>query len=166
MNRNRILVAAALLPLCVLAPACRNNVGDEGWTMNAGVVPSTVDAAMTNACAAGTTVKGIDVSYYQGTINWTRVKNDGVKYAFIRVSDGTGFHDSQFARNWREAKAAGVMRGAYQFFRSDEDPIAQADLLIAAVGGALKPGDLPPVIDVERKDGRREEVIEKKERKW
>jgi lysozyme len=47
----------------------------------------------------GSTVKGIDVSVYQGTIDWRRVKNDGVRFAFIRVSDGLGFRDSKFDSN-------------------------------------------------------------------
>jgi hypothetical protein len=58
------------------------------------------------------------------------------------------------------------MRGAYQFFRADEDPIAQADLLIAKVGGKLSPGDLPPVIDVESSDGQSGGTIARKVRAW
>src|SRR3954466_14515605 len=76
-------------------------------------------------CGVGPTVKGIDVSVYQGTINWTAVKNDGVKYAVIRVSDGLNSIDSKFAANWSGAKTAGIKRGAYQFFRPSQDPIAQ-----------------------------------------
>lgn len=103
-------------------------------------------------CAAGPVVEGIDVSVYQGTIDWTKVKAAGVEFAYIRVSDGTGSHDSKFAANWANARAAGVLRGVYQFFREDEDPIAQADLLLDAMG-ALEPDDLPPAIDVESVDG-------------
>jgi lysozyme len=103
-------------------------------------------------CPAGPVTEGIDVSVYQGTIDWNKVKADGVEFAYIRVSDGTGSHDSKFATNWSGARAAGVLRGVYQFFREDEDPIAQADLLLDAMG-ALDPDDLPPAIDVESTDG-------------
>jgi lysozyme len=103
-------------------------------------------------CPAGPVVEGIDVSIYQGTIDWTKVKAAGIQFAYIRVSDGTGSHDSKFASNWANARAAGVLRGVYQFFREDEDPIAQADLLLDAMG-ALEPDDLPPAIDVESVDG-------------
>lgn len=65
-----------------------NDVGGEGANMYARV------------CASGTVTKGIDVSYYQGTINWTSVANSGIKFAFIRVSDGTGFHDPKFTSYW------------------------------------------------------------------
>ncbi|MCP4500912.1 MAG: hypothetical protein GY822_13205 [Deltaproteobacteria bacterium] len=103
-------------------------------------------------CADGETVRGIDVSKWQGEVNWQQVSQDGIDFAFIRVSDGLNFVDAQFDRNWREAKANGVQRGAYQFFRQDLDVIAQADLLLDMMG-ELQIGDLPPVIDVESTDG-------------
>ena len=144
---------------------CVNDVVDEGSIMAAGP-EATQEEALSSDCADGATVKGIDVSYYQGTIDWNRVSNDGVKYAFIRVSDGAGYRDSKFDSNWRGAKANGVLRGAYQFFRSDQDPIRQADLLIEKVGGRLGAGDLPPVIDVESTDGQSKATIARKVRQW
>jgi lysozyme len=108
------------------------------------------DAA--RVCPAGTTLEGIDVSIYQGTIDWAQVKASGIAFAFIRVSDGLPPIDSKFHTNWSGARAAGVVRGAYQFFRQDEDPVAQADLLLDTVG-ALEADDLPPVVDVETTDG-------------
>src|SRR5205085_10545153 len=68
-------------------------------------------------CAEGATTKGIDVSKWQDTINWTSVKNAGIAFAFIRLSDGANTKDAKFAANWAGAKAAGIIRGAYQFFR-------------------------------------------------
>src|SRR4051812_45874576 len=68
-------------------------------------------------CGVGPTVKGIDVSYYQGTINWASVKGAGVQYAFIRVSDGTTFEDPKFDTYWAGSRGAGIVHGAYQFFR-------------------------------------------------
>ncbi len=100
------------------------------------------------SCDTGPTVKGVDVSYYQGTIDWTAAHADGVEFAFIRVSDGTTFLDPSFATYWADSRTAGILHGAYQFFRPNEDPIAQADLLLSTMG-PLKPDDLPPVIDVE-----------------
>lgn len=103
-------------------------------------------------CGSGPTIKGIDVSYYQGTIDWTKVKADGVQYAFIRVSDGLGTVDTKFETNWAQAKAKGILRGAYQFFRPSQDPIAQANLLLEKLGTPLA-DDFPPVIDVESDGG-------------
>src|SRR6267142_4680754 len=68
-------------------------------------------------CAAGITTRGVDVSYYNGSIDWPTVKGAGYQFAFIRVSDGTSFHDPKFASYWAGAQAAGLVRGAYQFFR-------------------------------------------------
>jgi lysozyme len=99
-------------------------------------------------CKLGPTTAGIDVSYYQGDIAWSRVRRAGVQFAFIRVSDGSTIRDSQFAANWNGARRASVLRGAYQFFRPEEDPIAQANLLINTLRAHGR-GELPPVIDIE-----------------
>jgi lysozyme len=113
---------------------------------------SSIDAAV-RVCASGPTVSGIDVSYYQKEIDWPAVRGAGIEFAFIRVSDGLDHPDTRFADNWAGARAAGVIRGAYQFFRPGRDPIAQADLLLSTMG-ALAEDDLPPVIDVEATDGK------------
>lgn len=104
--------------------------------------------ALAGTCANGPTVFGIDVSYFNESIDWARAKAAGVQYAFIRVSDGTGFRDPKFASYWAGARAQGILRGAYQFFRPSQNVIAQADLLVDTMG-ALNDDDLPPVIDVE-----------------
>lgn len=93
-------------------------------------------------------VPGIDVSHWQGTIDWDQVAASGMKYAFIRVSDGTGTLDSEFDRNWNESARVGMLRGAYQYFRPNQDPIAQAKIMVEKVG-QLGPNDLPPVLDLE-----------------
>jgi len=99
-------------------------------------------------CPGRDRVRGIDVSKWQGEVDWRAVRAAGIRFAFIRVSDGTTVADPMFARNWHAARAAGVMRGAYQYFRPEEDPVEQADLLLEAMG-ALRAGDLPPALDLE-----------------
>ena len=116
-------------------------------------------------CAEGTTTKGIDVSKWQGTINWSSVKAAGVHYAFIRLSDGASYKDPKFATNWSAAKAAGVIRGAYQFFRPAQSVTTQADMMIAAIG-TYTPGDLPPVIDVEDDGGLAPSTVATRVRQW
>ncbi|MBA3452540.1 MAG: hypothetical protein H0T42_05515 [Deltaproteobacteria bacterium] len=103
-------------------------------------------------CGEGPTTPGIDVSYHQDKIQWSKVRKAGIRFAFIRVSDGTTVEDPRFAENWAGAKQAHVLRGAYQFFRPEQSPTAQADLLIAAI--ARDGGELPPVIDVEATGGK------------
>jgi lysozyme len=110
--------------------------------------PSRSRRAQPLDCHTGVTTPGIDVSYYQDVIDWPRVRRAGIRFAFIRLSDGAALRDPQFATNWAEARRAGVVRGAYQFFRPDQDVIAQADLMIAAMRGRRR-DDLPPTLDVE-----------------
>ena len=115
--------------------------------------------------ASGPTVEGIDVSVYQGTINWTSVKNAGKYFAFARVSNGTSIIDSTFNQNWNGMKSAGVYRGAYQFFRPGQDVTAQANLMLSKIG-TMANGDLPPVIDVEVTDGVSGSVIVERVKTW
>ncbi len=103
-------------------------------------------------CKLGPTTPGIDVSYYQGDIAWPRVARAGVRFAFIRVSDGTEIFDTKFATNWRGAGRAKILRGAYQFFRADQSPVDQADVVIRALR-AHGMGELPPVLDLETTEG-------------
>ncbi len=114
------------------------------------------DVALTTqadiACAPGPTIKGMDVSYYDTSVDWTMARQAGIDFAFIRATDGTQYIDSKFPSYWAGARAAGVIRGAYQFFRPAEDPIAQADLLLSKIM-PIQPGDLPPVLDVEVNGG-------------
>ena len=115
-------------------------------------------------CKPGPTTRGIDVSYYQETIDWPRVRRAGILFAFVRVSDGLGTNDTQFRINWTGARQAGVMRGAYQHFRPEEDVNAQADLLIEAV--RADPGELPPVIDVEVDGGKSPRQLAERVAQW
>lgn len=96
---------------------------------------------------AGYSVHGIDVSAYQGRIDWPEVARHRVRFAFIKASEGATLRDARFARNWREARAAGILSGAYHYFQPNRDGAVQADLFIKLV--PLAAGDLPPVLDVE-----------------
>lgn len=99
------------------------------------------------SCAAGPTVRGVDVSVYQGSVNWNAVHAAGWEFAVTRIGDGYG-GDSTFVTNWAGIKNAGMIRGAYQFWRAADDQNRLADIVIAAVG-RLGPGDLPVMLDIE-----------------
>ena len=150
------------LPLVISLGACGGELAPEAYKGGAedGTAGSMHDPtppdflAQSTICPGSNRVYGIDVSYYQGNIDWGKVRAAGKQFAIIRVSDGTGFRDPKFETYWKEAKAAGLLVGAYQFFRPTQDVNAQADLLVnklnsVGFGGA----DLPPVIDVEVRDG-------------
>ena len=115
-------------------------------------------------CAPGETQEGIDVSYYQGDIDWGAVAASGRKFAIARVNDGD-FIDPQFGPNWDGIRAAGMIRGAYQFFRPAMSADAQADTMIAAVG-VLGAGDLPATLDVEATGSQPADVIASKIHVW
>ncbi|MGA2450866.1 MAG: GH25 family lysozyme [Polyangiaceae bacterium] len=120
------------------------------------------------ACPGSTLVHGIDVSDYQGSIDWTRAASAGVGFAFGRVSDGTDVIDGEFAHNWRAMQRAGVLRGAYQFFRAAEDATAQATLMVEILDGAggLESTDLGVAIDIETADGQAAETVTSQVGSW
>ena len=102
-------------------------------------------------CPTGSVTRGVDVGVYQGAVDWNAVAAAGYTFGIARFSDG-GSLDAQFAANWTGMKAAGLVRGAYQFFEPKQDPIAQALGLLGALG-PLGVGDLPPALDVEVSGG-------------
>ncbi|OYD44870.1 glycoside hydrolase [Sphingobacterium cellulitidis] len=94
---------------------------------------------------------GIDVSQYQGNISWSEVLtiNDEfpIDFIYIRATMGEKAKDSKFKQNWKEVKNRNKLRGAYHYFRPNENSIKQANNFIKTV--ELEPGDLPPVLDIE-----------------
>ncbi|WP_426064957.1 glycoside hydrolase family 25 protein [Flavobacterium sp. DSP2-3-1] len=95
---------------------------------------------------------GIDVSEYQGKIRWSYVdtleKKYPLHYVFIRATVGKDRKDRQFDRNWLGAKENKMIRGAYHYYRPNENSLEQAALFIKTV--TLHKGDLPPVLDIEK----------------
>lgn len=94
---------------------------------------------------------GIDVSHFQGTVNWKEVAASGAVFAFVKATQGITYVDPQFAVNWPALKEAGLLRGAYHFYEPADDPASQAHHFLSTV--TLEPGDLPPVLDVEINGG-------------
>jgi len=77
-----------------------------------------------------------------------KVKAASIDFAFMKATESTNFVDPEFATNWKNSRASGVMRGAYHFFRPAIDPIQQADYFLSVMGPS-SPGDLPPSLDLE-----------------
>src|SRR5918993_881303 len=94
---------------------------------------------------------GIDVSHFQGHVDWQAVKAAGCDFAFAKATEGAGVTDPFFAANWAGMQAAGLPRGAYHFFRAAEPAAQQAAHFLSTAG--FEPGDLPPVLDIELNDG-------------
>lgn len=92
-------------------------------------------------------VIGVDVSSYQGDIDWEMLSSQDISFAFIKATEGSSFVDPYFENNWENAADTDLRIGAYHFFSFESAGETQADLFCSTV----TPVDnmLPPVIDVE-----------------
>jgi lysozyme len=92
-------------------------------------------------------VHGIDVSKYQGDIDWHRVRGSGATFAFIKATEGGDVADERFAANWSGAARAGVARGAYHYYYFCRPAAEQVAWFVRHV--PRDPSALPPVLDME-----------------
>jgi lysozyme len=92
-------------------------------------------------------IQGIDVSKYQGKIDWASVRSAGTHFAFIKATEGGSLVDERFIENWHGAKQAGVARGAYHFMFWCRSADEQAAWFKRTVPN--DPDALPPVLDLE-----------------
>jgi lysozyme len=122
--------------------ACAAKSGESTGSARSGV----------SQCAAGSTVSGLDVSHYDGSVDWSQVSGAGMTFAFAKATEGTSDVDSEFATNWPAMQQAGVIRGAYHFFHPEEDATTQANFVANTVG-SLGTNDLPIVCDFEELNG-------------
>ncbi|KAJ6487716.1 glycoside hydrolase family 25 protein [Mycena sanguinolenta] len=95
--------------------------------------------------------QGIDVSHFQGTVNWASVKAAGVSFVYIKATEGTTFEDPNFSANYESATTAGLIRGGYHFAHPDSSSgAAQAKYFLAHGGGWSGDGiTLPGALDIE-----------------
>jgi lysozyme len=95
---------------------------------------------------------GFDVSQFQGKINWNKVDSVEHKFplqfVFIRATAGNDKKDIRFDENWVAAKKYHFIRGAYHYYRPNENSLEQAENFIKIV--TLQKGDFPPVLDIEK----------------
>lgn len=150
--------AARLAPLLLLFVVCLGLAAPaQAAGLGAGFAGSTGAAGVSGPPVSSVqppnTLPGIDVSHYQGTINWTRVASDGIRFAFAKASEGLNYVDPTYATNRDGAIAAGLVVGAYHFARPDlhstmAGAIAEADHFVDTALPAA--GNVLPVLDLER----------------
>ena len=92
-------------------------------------------------------VRGIDVSHHQSEIDWRAVRAAGIRFAYLKATEGGDFTDPRFERNWRDAGDAGIARGAYHFFSLCRTAETQAANFLSSVPS--DPNALPPALDLE-----------------
>jgi lysozyme len=129
----------AALAVCIFLASC-------GAATNP-VLRADSDPHMGVARAHSLPVQGIDISKYQGDIDWHRVRKDGIRFAYMKVSEGGDHVDNRFYENWEKAANAGVARGVYHFMYWCRTASEQAVWFSQAVPHDAK--QLPPVLDLE-----------------
>lgn len=92
-------------------------------------------------------IRGVDVSYYQGDIDWQILAEENIEFAFIKATEGSGHIDIRFEENWAESGETDLRRGAYHFFSFESSGEAQAEHFISVV--PKETGMLAPVVDIE-----------------
>ena len=103
----------------------------------------------------GYDIHGIDISHYQGNIDWELLRNRGtidecpIRFVMIKATEGSNRIDPKFEYNFQQAHEYGFTRGAYHFYSTQSSAKEQAEHFIRQV--KLIKGDLPPVLDVEQK---------------
>ena len=108
-------------------------------------------------------VKGIDVSEYQGEIDWEILSKEGIDFAFIKATEGSFYQDSYFLENYKEARKTNLTLGVYHFFSFESTGIQQANNFIKAIGNLEEQEILLPIVDVEFYQKEKPEINKVKE---
>lgn len=94
--------------------------------------------------------EGIDVSHYQGTIDWNQVaRGNRISYAYMKATEGATYVDDTYAYNIREARRVGLSVGSYHFYRPNVSPQEQFDNIVSNIKANEQ--DLAPIIDIEHR---------------
>ncbi|MBO4802454.1 MAG: glycosyl hydrolase family 25 [Bacteroidaceae bacterium] len=94
------------------------------------------------------TIQGIDVSHYQGSIDWRTVARSGeISYVYVKATEGSQLVDNTYRANIQGARKAGLKVGCYHFYRPNVSPQLQFQNMVSVV--SLKHQDLIPIIDIE-----------------
>jgi GH25 family lysozyme M1 (1,4-beta-N-acetylmuramidase) len=154
-----VSVAAVVAALLVGAPAAEGSTPATGPTHpDSDFMGSTIRAhdgtvtrALTAAAVPAGNAQGLDVSHYQGTVDWNAVAANGASFAYMKATEGTTYTDPQLGANYAGSANAGLARGAYHFALPDSSSgAAQASFFLNNGGGWVSDGHtMPPVLDIE-----------------
>lgn len=102
----------------------------------------------------GYEIRGIDISHYQGKIDWDKLENamierSPIRFIVMKATEGSSRIDPSFKDNFGQAREYGYIRGAYHFWSNKSSARSQAYFFLNNV--PLESGDLPPVLDIEHK---------------
>lgn len=162
IDTNSVVTASGKVSGGSWAADCKTSVSGSSWykitAVNGKSVSSLYGVSAVYAAsglfrAASTSgyKEGIDVSHWQGTIDWARVKGAGKTFAIAKATEGIGFKDDKYERNKAGAMGQGMKFGAYHFGRPKNNPVQEADWFVNNMG--LQRGMLIPTLDIEVTDG-------------
>ena len=135
MNKKRLITMAVLIITIALATIV------VAYLLYYGVI------SLNNPSTKKYPVRGVDVSAYQGEIDWQTLSEQNIEFAFIKATEGSSFVDRNFEYNYVEALKTDLRVGAYHFFSFDSGGDTQADNFIKNVEKIENM--LPPVVDFE-----------------
>lgn len=168
MNMINISTSKVLLTgVCVALSAFYNAIG---YAPGVHVAPSPTYSSFGVEIPGEYEVHGIDVSRHQRAIDWEAVANMKhndveLSFVFIKASEGRTVVDNYFKENWKAVKDAGLLRGAYHFYRPHLTADEQAALFFKMVP-RLEKGDLPPVLDIEMRGSCPAARLKKNLKRW
>ncbi len=122
-----------------------------GFTRMAGPRSSTAPPRALTPNTSSSAAAGLDVSGYQGNVDWGQTAGDGATFAYVKATEGTSYSSSYFPQQYNGSYAAGLVRGAYHFaVPNNSTGAAQADYFVANGGGWSADGrTLPGMLDIE-----------------
>lgn len=150
-----LLTQTSVLLIGLLLFSCNQN---STSTTQADEKVDTVQKATTPADTSVTTTDpadlmqayGVDISKFQGDeVDYLNEKKDSLHFIICKATEGVTYTDPEFQHNWQDIPAKGFIRGAYHFFRSNDDPVAQAKFFTQTISD-LKATDVPPIVDFEK----------------
>src|SRR5215213_48838 len=160
IDANEVVTASAKVTGGSWAADCQASVSGSSWYKITAVGGKSVSSlygvsavyaatGLFRAVSASTSgfKEGIDVSHWQGTIDWSRVRAAGKTFAIIKATEGVSFLDDKYAQNKAGAMGQGMKVGAYHFARPGNDPVREADWFVDHMG--LQHGMLIPTLDIE-----------------
>ena len=112
----------------------------------------------------GVYLSGIDVSHYQGNIDWVTVAKQDVHFVYLKATDGITYTDPSFHRNQKSVIEQSIPIGAYHFFEPHDDGVKQAENFLAQL--KIHDNMLPPVLDIEQSKGVKKELLQKRVQQW
>ena len=151
---NISLRTILLFSACLILFSCQQTNSHNSETKNNLVSSNTEElkAKETPKKAKLDTLRGIDVSHYQGDVDWKEVKAGGMHFGIAKSTEGLSYVDPKFKENWDNIAAAGLYRGSYHFFVANDDPLKQAEHFINTVG-SIENHHINPILDLEASIG-------------